>query len=140
MGTARPRDALRVFHECAQMRVSRGVFMEMAAVRVDVVRGRGFDDEAGIFKKIVMLDLKNTWRFPRGNAFRMRQADGDYFYFAAPLCHTRVKATWQAVRDPEQYEAFVLDPKTGSYSWRQATERTVSRTVIWLSAARRTSA
>jgi hypothetical protein len=83
-----------------------------------------FNDDTGVFERLVVLDPKNTWQFPRGNAIRVHEMDGDYFYFASPLCHTRVKATWQAVRDPEQYEAFVLDPKTGTYSWRRDVEPT----------------
>ena len=32
-----------------------------------------FDDGAGVFKKVATFDLQNTWRFPRGNAFRVRR-------------------------------------------------------------------
>jgi hypothetical protein len=78
-----------------------------------------FDDEAGIFKTIAKLDLKDTWRFPRGNAVRINDADGEYFYFAAPLCHTRVKAHWSAVIDPGQYEALVFDSAPHAYKWRR---------------------
>ena len=77
-----------------------------------------FDDEAGVFKKIVTFDLGNKWRFPRGNAFKVREPEGDYFYFASPLAHTRVKATWDSLLDPESYEAMVFDAATKMYSWR----------------------
>ena len=74
-----------------------------------------FDDATGLFEKIVKLDLGEKWRFPQGNAVRVREGDGDYWYFAAPLCHTRVKATLQAVRDPANYEAFAWDGER--YAW-----------------------
>lgn len=76
-----------------------------------------FDDREGIFKKIATLDLKDTWRFPRGNSVRVRQTDGEYFYFAAPFCQTRVKATWAALLDPTSYEAIAVD-ENGNYVWQ----------------------
>lgn len=78
-----------------------------------------FDDKQGIFVKIATLDLKEMWRYPRGNAVRVREADGDYFYFASPFCHTRVKAEWKALLDPKQYEALRLDVKRGAYAWQR---------------------
>jgi hypothetical protein len=74
-----------------------------------------FDDASGSFEKIVKLELGEKWRFPQGNAVRVHEADGDYWYFAAPLCHTRVKANWQAIRDPASYEGFVWDGE--KYAW-----------------------
>jgi hypothetical protein len=78
-----------------------------------------FDDDAGIFKKIATLDPKNKWRFPQGNAFQARDADGDYFYFAAPLAATRVKASWDCLVDPDSYEALTFDTAKGSYRWQR---------------------
>src|SRR5262249_46953246 len=60
-----------------------------------------------------------TWRFPRHNAVRVHEEDGDYFYFAAPLCHTRVKATLSSILDPAAYEALAFDAKTGKYAWQR---------------------
>ncbi len=74
-----------------------------------------FDDATGMFEKFVKLDLGEKWRCPQGNAVRVREADGDYWYFAAPLCHTRVKATWAAIGDSASYEAFGWDGK--KYAW-----------------------
>lgn len=75
-----------------------------------------FNDDARVFEKVKILDATNTWRHPRGNAVAGR--DG-YLYFAAPLCHTRVKATWDAVIDPEQYEALTFDEEKGDYLWQR---------------------
>ena len=74
-----------------------------------------FDDEAGVFTKIATLDPKDTWRHPRGNAFR----HGEHFYFASPLAHTRVKATWADLLDPKKYEAFAFDAGSGKYAWQR---------------------
>jgi hypothetical protein len=78
-----------------------------------------FDDAAGVFQKIRTDDLMETWRFPRGNAVRVKASDGDYFYFAAPFSHTRVRADWKALLDPNQYEALTFDAKGGSYRWQR---------------------
>ena len=78
-----------------------------------------FDDTAGVFKKVTSLEPRDTWQFPRGNAVRVTEADGDYVYFASPLCHTRVKATWGDVKDPRRYEALLFDPKAGRYVWQR---------------------
>lgn len=78
-----------------------------------------FDDEAGVFVKIKTLDKDDTWRFPSHNAVRVNEDDGDYFYFAAPLCHTRVKATLAAILDPATYEALAFDAKQGKYVWQR---------------------
>jgi hypothetical protein len=76
-----------------------------------------FDDATGVFERIATLDPKNTWRHPRGNAVR----DGEYFYFASPLCVTRVRATYAAVTDPAAYEALAADPATGAAVWQKET-------------------
>ncbi len=78
-----------------------------------------FDEDTGVFKKIATFDLENRWRFPRGNAFRVTEADGDYFYFASPLAHTRVKATWENLLDPMTYEALAFDPDGRAYKWQR---------------------
>ncbi|MGB8170913.1 MAG: hypothetical protein WCF18_25650 [Chthoniobacteraceae bacterium] len=74
-----------------------------------------FDDAPGLFGKIVKIELSEKWRFPQGNAVRVHENDGDYWYFAAPLCHTRVKAVWSAILDPASYEAFSWDGE--KYAW-----------------------
>lgn len=77
-----------------------------------------FDDEAGVFKKVATLELGETWRYPRGNAVRVREASGEFFYFAAPFCHARVPATWSALFDPKKYEALTYNTAAGDYSWQ----------------------
>ena len=83
-----------------------------------------FNDKLGHFERILNLDEKNTWRFPRHNAVRVTDKDGDWFYFAFPFCTTRVKATCHAVRDPSQYESYLYDEASHSYIWQREKEPT----------------
>ena len=59
-----------------------------------------------------------TWRYPRGNAFRVREADGDFFYFTLPFAQTRVKASLQDVLTPKSYEALRFDERTRRWNWQ----------------------
>ncbi len=74
-----------------------------------------FDDNSGTFAKLSTLPSTEKWRFPRGNAVRI----GEYYYFAFPFFHTRVKATLEDVRTPDRYEAFAFDPKSKAYAWQR---------------------
>lgn len=79
-----------------------------------------FDDAAGRFVKLAVFDAGERWRHPRGNAVRVREAEGEYFYFVEQWASTRVPARWDALLDPGQYEAFRYDPAAGDYRWQKA--------------------
>lgn len=79
-----------------------------------------FDDAAGIFRRARTLELAETWRFPLGNAIRVKEEQGDYFYFCQPYVQTRVKADVASLLDPAQYEALVFDVASGDYRWQRA--------------------
>jgi len=65
-----------------------------------------FNDEKEIFERAATLPPEETWRFPRGRATPVRDADTDYLYFGdAGLC-IRVRATLHDVLDPASYEAW----------------------------------
>lgn len=83
-----------------------------------------FNDAKGHFERIVKLEDANTWQFPRHNAVRVKEAAGDYFYFAFPFCTSRVKAEWKTVCDPKEYEALVFDDQKQQYVWRHDVEPT----------------
>lgn len=83
-----------------------------------------FDDAKGAFEKVATFDPKNSWRHPQGNAVRATEPDGEYYYFAAPFCHTRVRATGKAVADPTAYEALAFDPGPGEYRWQKTSPPT----------------
>jgi hypothetical protein len=78
-----------------------------------------FDDEAGVFKKIETFSLKEPWRFPRNNAFRVTESKTDFYYFAAPFAYTRVAAKLASVRDSVQYQSYYFDEEAKEYRWQQ---------------------
>jgi len=73
-----------------------------------------FDDAKGVFVKIAAIPKEKKWQFPRNNAVLI----GGHYYFAAPFFHTRVRATWLHIVDPDKYEAFAFDPTTKAYRWQ----------------------
>ena len=83
-----------------------------------------FDDEAGVFRRIATFEPDNTWRFPRGNAVRVRHEGHDYFYFAKRFAPTRVRADWASLLDPDRYEALAYDARRREYRWQRAARPT----------------
>lgn len=79
-----------------------------------------FNDEKGIFERLVIFDLKRMWQSPHGNAVRIKNEEGDFFYFAAPFCYTRVRATLADLKNQDKYEALTYDEQTGRYRWQSA--------------------
>ena len=77
-----------------------------------------FNDERGVFETALPLPPEEEWRFPQGNAVRGKAADGEWFYFAAPFCQTRVKATHAALLDTKDYEALHFDEVSQSWQWQ----------------------
>jgi hypothetical protein len=78
-----------------------------------------FNDKQGIFENAVPLDKSETWRFPQGNAVRVTGDDGDFFYFAHPFCHTRVRATLKELMRPDSYEALRFDEASRQWRWQR---------------------
>lgn len=70
--------------------------------------GRGlaiWNDEKQQFDKLRDIDV-NAPAVPRGHAFKHKDGDTEYIYFAHPYPMTRVPATFEAFCDPTQYECF----------------------------------
>ncbi len=78
-----------------------------------------FNDTTGVFEKISDLDKAESWRHPRGNAVRVTGASSDWFYFAHPFLHTRVKATLRDITSPASYEALIFDEATDDWRWQK---------------------
>ena len=78
-----------------------------------------FDDEAGVFQKIAPLDLAEKWRYPNGNAFRVKHGGEEFYYFAGPFAQTRVRADWKSLLDPQAYESLALDAESRGYRWQR---------------------
>ncbi len=77
-----------------------------------------FNDERGVFETVLPLPKEEEWRFPQGNAVRVKDAEGDRFYFAAPFCHTRVPATLADLLKPESYQALWFDETAHEWKWQ----------------------
>ncbi len=54
--------------------------------------------------------------FPIGHPFRHTTNGIDYFYFVNPYSLVRVRADWNAIQDPHQYEGFTCLKKGARYS------------------------
>ncbi|HJZ93525.1 MAG TPA: hypothetical protein VKE40_21795 [Gemmataceae bacterium] len=64
-----------------------------------------WDDEKSRFDKLRDVDV-NVPIFPQGHAFKHKDGDREYVYFATPYPLIRVPATAEAFGDPDRYEAF----------------------------------
>lgn len=64
-----------------------------------------FEDDGERFRPLVSLPLDED-RLPAGQAFRGREGDAEFIYFATPYPTLRVRARWEEVLDPSRYEAF----------------------------------
>ncbi|MBX7208506.1 MAG: hypothetical protein K1X78_09360 [Verrucomicrobiaceae bacterium] len=78
-----------------------------------------FNDARGVFEKVVELDANEKWRFPRGNAVRVKNDEGDWFYFAHPFCHTRVKGALGDLTSPASFEALRFDEESRAWRWQR---------------------
>jgi hypothetical protein len=77
-----------------------------------------YDDERGTFALKPMSD-ELKWQHPDGNALRVTNADGDYFYFGDALPVTRVPARYESVIDPKAYEALAWSEEKQDYVWQK---------------------
>lgn len=64
-----------------------------------------FEEGAQRFRTLVVLPPDEDRR-PTGQAFRVREGDRDFIYFATPYPILRVPARWEDALDPARYEAF----------------------------------
>jgi hypothetical protein len=76
-----------------------------------------FDDEARVFRKLAPFP-KSSPIVPDGRPLRVKINGADYYYFSAldAMPWLRVKADWDAVQHPEEYEAFVC--ASGTCAWK----------------------
>lgn len=79
-----------------------------------------YNDERGVFEKTVPLSKEEKWRYPEGNTVRVKNSEGDYFYFAHPYCNTRVRATLEDVLKPASYEALRFNESSKEWQWQRA--------------------
>jgi hypothetical protein len=83
-----------------------------------------YDESVGHFRRIAVLGDEFDWQHPRHNAVRVKGADGDWIYFAAPFCQTRVKADYESVQNTSAYESLLWSPEHGEYVWQSTLKPT----------------
>ena len=86
-----------------------------------------FDEEAGIFKRVLELPLEERWRFPRGNAVSVTEGDTEFIYFCQSFANVRVRATWHAIVDPSAYESLAWSLEEKAYRWQRETGPTTQQ-------------
>jgi hypothetical protein len=78
-----------------------------------------FDETQGIFLPSVLLGDEFEWQHPEGNAFRVTNEEGDFYYFANEFAVTRVPATYNDVLNPGSYEALAWSDREQDYLWQK---------------------
>ena len=89
-----------------------------------------YNDDTNTFDRDAAWDLKLT--APRGHPFKVSTNDGEYFYFPDPYPQLRVRATWEAIHDPAQYEAWTpLAPGMHDVKDAPQVERDSGGKIVW---------
>ena len=78
-----------------------------------------FNDAKGVFECVTQLDKGEPWRYPRGHAVRVKNAEGEWFYFSQPFLHTRVAAKLEDIKNPASYEARWFDAAKQQWTWQK---------------------
>ena len=80
-----------------------------------------YNDEKEIFESVSELPLNETWRIPSGHPVPWEDGGKKWLLMGSPTPCVRVPATYEAVIDPKQYEAFTCaaDVKDGKPSTPQ---------------------
>jgi len=68
-----------------------------------------FDDDKSIFVPMKDLPLSETWRYPHGHPEIVETGGKRWLYCGNPALNVRVPATFEAVLDSKQYEAFTKE-------------------------------
>lgn len=91
-----------------------------------------FNGEKEVFEKITEFDLENRWRHPRGHSNRVTDGGVEFFVFAKPFPNVRVRADLDALKNPENYEAFTcLEAGSGGDIKDAKVERDAAGAVVY---------
>lgn len=112
-------DGLATAPDAAGRDVVIGHYSRRADLATQLAHGIArFDVESGLFEPVVELDESNPVH-PLGQSTRGRDGEtAGYLYFGNPYPSVRVPARYEAVIDPEQYEAFT--PLVAGSKYRDA--------------------
>lgn len=65
-----------------------------------------YNDEKAEFQQLTKLVTTDRWRFPHGHPITTTNAGTKYFQFGLNFPNVRVRADFNALQDPNEYEAF----------------------------------
>ncbi|WP_223830075.1 DUF4185 domain-containing protein [Paenibacillus arenilitoris] len=92
-----------------------------------------FNDETEQFELVVQFPDKNDWRHPGGQAsYYEENGQGYYVFTEHQMPNLRVRATYDAIKDYTQYEAFTpLAPGTAFDGANTSLERDAVGKLVW---------
>lgn len=79
-----------------------------------------YDEAQGRFTPMTVLGDEFEWQHPQGNAVRVKDDEGDFFYFADCFALTRVPAKYDDILNPGAYEALAWSDKEQDYLWQKS--------------------
>ncbi len=86
-----------------------------------------YDESTKRFHRIAVLGDEFDWQHPQHNAVRVKGVDGDWIYFSAPFCQTRVKADYDSVQNTSAYESLLWSSEHGEYVWQSSLKPTTQK-------------
>ncbi|MBM7565036.1 DUF4185 domain-containing protein [Paenibacillus sacheonensis] len=92
-----------------------------------------FNDETEQFEQVVQFPSKDDWRHPGGQASYYEENGKGYWLFTEHrIPNLRVAASYEAIIDPNQYEAFTcLMPGTAYDGANSSLERDANGKLVW---------
>ncbi len=79
-----------------------------------------YQEALGHFTVLRVLGDETGWQHPDGNALRVKDERGDYFYFTGSFAMTRVPARYDDVLNPKAYEALAWSDTAQEYLWQKS--------------------
>lgn len=87
-----------------------------------------YEESLGRFTIMTTLGDEFGWQHPEGNAVRVKNDEGDFFYFSKSFAVTRVSARYDDILNPSAYEALAWSKSVQDYIW-QKTETPVTQSM-----------
>ena len=78
-----------------------------------------YDEKLGRFVPMTILGDEFDWQHPEGNAVRVQNDEGVFYYFADGFAMTRVPAKLDDILNPGAYQALAWSDTEQDYLWQQ---------------------
>lgn len=78
-----------------------------------------YDESLGRLVPMTVLGDEFDWQHPMGNAVRVQNDEGDFYYFADSFAMTRVPAKADEILNPSAYQALSWSDAEQDYLWQQ---------------------